>query len=150
LLGESMNFKELVNNATVVFDNDPRSRCNDSICQPIRGVTTGRNKSGRLNGTLSAEDILDMIAQLQLQGIGSDKLHFVFPYCVSKLLRPRMYYEFSEELDCGDNKGHFIIYDDRKSIYDAAVAKNVRFLPEIFEDLNENTFGSNPIDVLKE
>jgi hypothetical protein len=43
-----------------VFDNDPAARVPSALVQPIKGVTTGRNYKGQLNGSMTVDDIFDM------------------------------------------------------------------------------------------
>lgn len=59
---------------TVVYDNDPNSRISGSAVQPVKGVTTGRNYKGVLNGSMTLDDIFDMYAQVMAQGFIPDTL----------------------------------------------------------------------------
>ena len=59
---------------TLVFDNDPNSRLASSPLQPIKGVTTGRNYKGVLNGSMTVDDVFDMYAAVLLNGFVPDTL----------------------------------------------------------------------------
>jgi len=59
---------------TLVFDNDPNSRLSSSTLQPIKGVTTGRNYKGVLNGSMTVDDVFDMYAAVLLNGFVPDTL----------------------------------------------------------------------------
>ena len=55
----------------VVFDNDPSSRLASSTLQPIKGVTTGRNYKGVLNGSMTVDDVFDMYAAVSAERLRS-------------------------------------------------------------------------------
>jgi hypothetical protein len=60
---------------TVVFDNDPGARLStNTVGQPIKGVTTGRNYKGVLNGSMTVDDIFDMYAAVLLNGFVPDTM----------------------------------------------------------------------------
>jgi hypothetical protein len=60
----------------VIFNNDPAARTSGygGIDVPVKGVTTGRNYKGQLNGSMVVDDIFDMYAQLLLNGFIPDTL----------------------------------------------------------------------------
>jgi hypothetical protein len=57
-----------------VFDNDPAARLPSALVQPIKGVTTGRNYKGVLNGSMTVDDIFDMYAAVLLNGFTPDTM----------------------------------------------------------------------------
>jgi hypothetical protein len=57
-----------------LFNNDPDSRKPAAPVQPIKGITTGRNMAGKLNGSLTMDDIFDAYAQILMQGFVPDTL----------------------------------------------------------------------------
>ena len=59
---------------TVVFDNNPAARLTSSPAQPIKGVTTGRNYKGVLNGSMTVDDVFDMYAAVLLNGFVPDTM----------------------------------------------------------------------------
>ena len=59
---------------TVVYDNNPAARLTGSQVQPVKGVTSGRNYKGVLNGSMTLDDIFDMYAQVMAQGFIPDTL----------------------------------------------------------------------------
>ena len=59
---------------TVVYDNDPNARKPNAPVQPIKGVTTGRNYLGQLNGSMTVDDIFDMYAAVLLNGFTPDTM----------------------------------------------------------------------------
>ena len=75
---------------TLVFDNDPNSRLSSSPLQPIKGVTTGRNYKGVLNGSMTVDDVFDMYAAVLLNGFVPDTLRVPSaapPHALAALLR---------------------------------------------------------------
>lgn len=59
---------------SVVYDNSVTARTTGSATQPIKGCTTGRNYLGKLNGSMTLDDIFDMYAQVMAQGFIPDTL----------------------------------------------------------------------------
>jgi hypothetical protein len=59
---------------TPVFDNSPAARLPSAPVQPIKGVTTGRNYKGVLNGSMTVDDIFDMYAAVLLNGFTPDTM----------------------------------------------------------------------------
>jgi hypothetical protein len=59
---------------TVVFDNSVSARVSSAAVQPIKGVTTGRNYKGELNGSMTVDDVFDMYAAVLLNGFVPDTL----------------------------------------------------------------------------
>jgi hypothetical protein len=59
---------------TVVYDNDPNARKPTAAVQPIKGVTTGRNYKGELNGSMTVDDIFDIYAAVLLNGFTPDTM----------------------------------------------------------------------------
>ena len=60
---------------TVVFDNDVNARMtSNTVGQPIKGVTTGRDYKGKLNGSMTVDDIFDMYAAVLLNGFVPDTM----------------------------------------------------------------------------
>jgi hypothetical protein len=74
---EEYIFSFITQLGTVVYDNNPAARLNTVApgqYQPIKGVTTGRNYLGKLNGSMTLDDIFDMYAQVMAQGFIPDTL----------------------------------------------------------------------------
>ena len=59
---------------TVVYDNSVSARLSGAAVQPVKGITTGRNYKGVLNGSMTLDDIFDMYAQVMAQGFIPDTL----------------------------------------------------------------------------
>jgi hypothetical protein len=71
---EEYIFSFITQLGTVVYDNNPAARLTGSTVQPVKGVTTGRNYKGVLNGSMTLDDIFDMYAQVMAQGFLPDTL----------------------------------------------------------------------------
>ena len=71
---EEFIFDFITKLGTVVFDNDTSARLSAATVQPIKGVTTGRNYKGVLNGSMTVDDIFDMYAAVMLNGFIPDTL----------------------------------------------------------------------------
>jgi hypothetical protein len=71
---EEFIFDFITKLGTIVFDNDTDARKAASPFQPIKGITTGRNYKGVLNGSMTVEDIFDMYAATMLNGFIPDTL----------------------------------------------------------------------------
>lgn len=71
---EEYIFDFITSLGTVVFDNSTTGRLTTSPVQPIKGVTTGRNYKGQLNGSMTVDDIFDMYAALLLNGFVPDTM----------------------------------------------------------------------------
>lgn len=71
---EEYIFNHITQLGAVVFNNDPASRQPSSTTQPIKGVTTGRNIKGQLNGSMTVDDVFDMYAQILLGGFVPDTM----------------------------------------------------------------------------
>jgi hypothetical protein len=69
---EEFIFNFITQLGTVIFDNDPAARTTGSGQQPIKGITTGRNLKGQFNGSITADDVFDMYAQILTQGFIPD------------------------------------------------------------------------------
>src|SRR3569833_108446 len=61
---EEYIFSFITQLGTVVYDNAPSARLTTAPVQPVRGVTTGRNYKGVLNGSMTLDDVFDMNAQV--------------------------------------------------------------------------------------
>ena len=80
--GEEFIFRWITSLGTLVFDNSLAARTIDSgtklttsgQAQPIKGATTGRFVTGKLNGSMVMDDIFDMFAQTLTQGFTPDTL----------------------------------------------------------------------------
>jgi len=71
---EEFIFDFITKLGTIVFDNSVDARHTAAAFQPIKGVTTGRNYKGQLNGSMTVEDIFDMYAATMLNGFIPDTL----------------------------------------------------------------------------
>jgi hypothetical protein len=71
---EEYIFSFITQLGTVVYDNNPAARLPTASVQPVKGVTTGRNYQGVLNGSMTLDDIFDMYAQVMAQGFIPDTL----------------------------------------------------------------------------
>ena len=71
---EEFIFDFITKLGTIVFDNDVEARKSAARFQPIKGVTTGRNYKGQLNGSMTVDDIFDMYAAVMLNGFIPDTL----------------------------------------------------------------------------
>jgi hypothetical protein len=69
---EEFIFNFITQLGTVIFDNDPSARTTGSVQQPVKGITTGRNLKGQFNGSMTADDVFDMYAQILTQGFIPD------------------------------------------------------------------------------
>jgi len=71
---EEYIFSFITQLGTVVYDNSPAARTTGAAIQPVKGTTTGRNYLGKLNGSMTMDDIFDMYAQVMAQGFIPDTL----------------------------------------------------------------------------
>jgi hypothetical protein len=71
---EEFIFNFITSLGTTIFDNDPASRATASTNQPVKGITTGRNLKGQYNGSMTADDVYDMYAQVLTQGFIPDMM----------------------------------------------------------------------------
>jgi len=54
---EEYIFSFITQLGTVVYDNSPAARTTGAAIQPVKGTTTGRNYLGKLNGSMTMDDI---------------------------------------------------------------------------------------------
>ena len=71
LRGRSLD--KFIDQATVIFDNDPASRetvhrTPSNPPMPVCGITSGRNEQHQLNGTITHEDLKRMVDQIKFNG----------------------------------------------------------------------------------
>jgi len=71
---EEFIFNFITGLGTVIFDNDPAARTTGAAVQPVKGITTGRNLKGQFNGSMTADDVYDMYAQVLMQGYIPDMM----------------------------------------------------------------------------
>jgi hypothetical protein len=66
------SFAEVIDNATVIFDNDPKARLAVKTAMsptlPVLGVTSGGDKDGHLNGTITDVDLGCMLRIMEASG----------------------------------------------------------------------------------
>lgn len=71
---EEYIFNFITGLGTVIFDNDPAARTTGAAVQPVKGITSGRNLKGQFNGSMTADDVYDMYAQVLVQGYIPDTM----------------------------------------------------------------------------
>lgn len=71
---EEFIFNFITGLGTVIFDNSPAARTTGAPVQPVKGITTGRNLKGQFNGSMTADDVYDMYAQVLMQGFIPDMM----------------------------------------------------------------------------
>lgn len=71
---EEYIFNFITGLGTVIFDNNPAARTSGAAVQPVKGITTGRNIKGQFNGSMTADDVYDMYAQVLVQGFIPDTM----------------------------------------------------------------------------
>lgn len=71
---EEFIFNFITQLGTTIFDNDPAARTSGAAQQPVKGITTGRNLKGQFNGSMTADDVYDMYAQVLTQGFIPDMM----------------------------------------------------------------------------
>jgi hypothetical protein len=71
----SMSFNEAIDNATVIFDNDPRANTDPGHrtsqhppALPVFGITTGTDDQGQLDWSLSSDDVIDLLHMMKNLG----------------------------------------------------------------------------------
>src|SRR5665213_295634 len=79
---EEFIFNFITGLGTVIFDNSPAARTAGASVQPVKGITTGRNLKGQFNGSMTADDVYDMYAQVLMQGFIPDMM-LIHPMSVS-------------------------------------------------------------------
>jgi hypothetical protein len=71
---EEYIFNFITQLGTVVYDNSVAARQPGAQPSPIKGVTTGRNRMGSFNGSMTMDDVYDMYASTLTQGFIPDTL----------------------------------------------------------------------------
>jgi len=71
---EEFIFNFITGLGTVIFDNSVAGRTAGAPVQPVKGITTGRNLKGQFNGSMTADDVYDMYAQVLMQGFIPDMM----------------------------------------------------------------------------
>jgi len=91
---EEYIFSYILGLGTVVFDNSVAGRSYGAVPQPIKGITTGRNHLGEFNGSIVADDIYDMYAQVLMQGFIPDTV-LVHPMAWLMMIKDPVLREFA-------------------------------------------------------
>lgn len=71
---EQLIFSFITELGVSLYNNDPESRKPAAPLQPVKGVSTGRDLMGKLNGSVTCDDIFDGFAQILMQGFVADTL----------------------------------------------------------------------------